>query len=148
MTVPTDQDLSRREEMAVSGAAMSSAPWAGATITGGAVAAADLGLHVINGSIHLSSLSGSLSAGAAVFIIVAAGGAVLRARGSRAARWVRNNPWRFAVFPAVAAAAIALVLSVLTGGGMVGAIFSGLWHGGAVYGVTGAIGAVARSRKR
>src|SRR5579872_487842 len=148
MTVPADQDLSRREEMAVSGAAMSSAPWGGAAVTGGAVAAADLGLHVIDGSIHLSALSGSLSAGAAVFSIVAAGGALLKARGTRAARWIRAYPWRFAVFPALAAAAIALVLSVLTGGGVVGGIISGLWHGGAVYGITGAIGTVARARKR
>jgi hypothetical protein len=148
MTVPTDQDLSRREEMSVSSAAMSSAPWGAATVTGGAVVAADLGLHVIHGSIHLSALSGSLSLGAAAFIAVAAAGALWRAKGTRAARWARNNPWRFALFPALAAAAIAVVLSVVTGGGIIGPIFSGLWHGAAVYGITGAVGAVNRTRKQ
>lgn len=133
--------------MAVSSAAMSAAPWGAATVTGGAVAAADLGLHVINGSIHLSSLSGSLSAGAAVFIIVAASGALWRARNGRAARWARNNPWRFAVLPGVATASIALVLSMLTGGHVFAAILSGLWHGAFVYGITGAVGSFSRSRK-
>jgi hypothetical protein len=140
--------MSRREEMSISNAAMSKAPWGAATVTGGVVAGGDLALHVIHGTIHLSSLSGSLSLGAAVFAIVAAAGALWRSGGSRAARWARTNPWRFAVLPAVAAAAIALVLSVLTGGGMVGGVLSALWHGGAVYGITGAIGAVAGTRKR
>ena len=36
----TDQDLSRREEMTVSSAAMSAAPWGAATVAGGVVAAA------------------------------------------------------------------------------------------------------------
>jgi|SRR5579859_5161269 len=148
MTVPTDQDLSRREEMNVSSAAMSNAPWSAAAVTGGAVAAADLGLDLIHGSIHLSALSGSLSMGAAVFIVVAAAGALWRSRGGRAVRWARANPWRFAAFPAVAAAAIALVLSVVTGGGIIHPIFSALWHGAAVYGATGVLGTAARSRKR
>ena len=147
MTAPSDQDLSRREEMSVSSAAMSGAPWGGAAVTGGVVAAADLGLHVIGGTVGVAALSGSVAFGAAVFLVVAAGGALLRTKAGRAARWARNNPWRFAVLPAVAAAAIALVLTVITGGGMFHGVLSGLWHGGAVFGVTGAIGAVGKSRK-
>jgi hypothetical protein len=147
MSAPSDQDLSRREEMSVSGAAMSSAPWGAAAVTGGVVAAADLGLHVIGGTIGVAAFSGSVAAGAAVFLVVAAAGALWRARSGRAARWARSNPWRFAVLPAVAAAAIALVLTVVTGGGFFHGILSGLWHGGAVYGLTGAIGAVGKSRK-
>ena len=50
--------------------------------------------------------------------------------------------------PALAAAAIALVLTTVTGGGFLHGILSGLWHGGAVYGITGAIGVVGKSRKR
>jgi hypothetical protein len=127
---------------------MSGAPWGPAAVTGGVVAAADLGLHVIGGTMGVAAFSGSLSAGASVFFVVAAAGALWRARSGRAARWARNNPWRFAVLPAVAAAAIALVLSVVTGGGFLHGILSGLWHGGAVYGLTGAIGAVGKSRKQ
>lgn len=148
MSAPSDQDLSRREEMSISSAAMSGAPWGSAAVTGGVVAAADLGLHVISGHITMAALSGSLSAGAAVFFVVAAAGALWRAQGGRAARWARNNPWRFAVLPAIAAAAIALVLSVVTGGGMFHGVLSGLWHGGAVFGLTGAVGSVSKSRKQ
>lgn len=147
MSAPSDQDLSRREEMSISSAAMSGAPWGGAAVTGGVVAAADLGLHVIGGTVGVAALSGSVAFGAAVFLVVAAGGALMRAKTGRAARWARNNPWRFAVLPAVAAAAIALVLTVITGGGMIHGVLSGLWHGGAVFGLTGAIGAVTKSRK-
>lgn len=147
MTAPSDQDLSRREEMSVSSAAMSGAPWGSAAVAGGVVAAADLGLHVIGSTVGVAALSGSLALGAAVFFIVAAAGALWRSKSGRAVRWARSNPWKYAVLPAVAAAAIALVLTVVTGGGMFHGILSGLWHGGAVFGLTGAIGAVGKSRK-
>ena len=152
MSAPThsDQDLSRREEMSVSGAAMSSAPWGAATVTGGVVAAGDFALHVIGSGLSgfgLSGLSGSLALGAVAFFVVAAAGALWRARPSRAIRWARSNPWRFAVMPAIACAAIALVLSVVTGGGVIDGVLSGLWHGGAVYGLTGLAGVAAKSRK-
>jgi hypothetical protein len=150
MSAPTqsDQDLSRREEMSVSGAAMSAAPWGAAVVTGGVVAAGDLGLHIIGASLGLSALSGSLSMGAVAFFVVAAAGALWRARPSRAIRWARSNPWRFAVMPAIACAAIALVLSVVTGGGIIHPVLSGLWHGGVVYGLSGAAGVLTKSRKQ
>jgi hypothetical protein len=150
MSTPTqsDQDLSRREEMSVSSAAMSGAPWGAAAVTGGVVAAGELGLHVIGGGLGLSALSGSLAMGAVAFFVVAAAGALWRARPSRAIRWARSNPWRFAVLPAVAAAAIALVLSLVTGGGLIDPILSGLWHGGLAYGLTGVAGVASRSRRR
>ncbi len=134
--------------MSVSGAVMSQAPLGAAAVTGAVVTVADLGLHLIGGTVGIAAVSGSVSAGAAVFLIVAAAGALLRARSGRAARWARNNPWRFAILPAVAAAVIALVLTTITGGGFFDGILSGLWHGGAVYGITGAIGAVGKTRKK
>src|ERR1700733_9978397 len=79
MSAPThsEQDLSRREGLSVSGAAMSGAPWGAAVVTGGVVAVGDLGLHLIGSglSLHLSSLSGSLAMGAVAFFVVAAAGA-------------------------------------------------------------------------
>ncbi len=151
MSAPTDSehDLSRREEMSVSGAAMSGAPWGAAVVTGGVVAVGDLGLHIIGSGLglHLSALSGSLALGAVAFFVVAAAGALWRARPSRAIRWARSNPWRFAVLPAIACAAVVLVLSVVTGGGVIDGVLSGLWHGGAVYGLTGVAGVTSRSRK-
>ena len=144
----TDQDLSRREEMTVSGTVMSAAPWGAAVVTGGVVAAGDLGLHVLGAGLGLGALSGSVAMGVAAFFVVAAAGALWRARSSRAIRWARSNPWRFAVMPALACAAIVLVLSVVTGGGIIDPVLSGLWHGALVYGLTGAAGVFARSRKQ
>ena len=150
MSAPShsDYDLSRREEMSVSGAVISGAPWGAATVTGGVVAAGDLGLHLIGASLGMGAVGGSLAMGAVAFFVVAAAGALWRARPSRAIRWARANPWRFAVMPALACAAIAIVLSVVTGGGIIAPILSGLWHGGIVFGLTGAAGVASRSRKR
>jgi hypothetical protein len=149
MSAPTqsEHDLSRREEMSISGAAMSGAPWGAAVVTGGVVAAGDLGLHVIGASLGVGALSGSLAMGAVAFFVVAAAGALWRARPSRAIRWARSNPWRFAVVPAIACAALVFVLSMVTGGGIIGGVLSGLWHGGAVYGLTGLAGVASKSRK-
>jgi hypothetical protein len=152
MSAPTqnEQDLSRREEMSVSGAAMSGAPWGAAVVTGGVVAAGDFALHVVGSGLSgfgLSALSGSVAMGAVAFFVVAAAGALWRARPSRAVRWARSNPWRFAIMPALACAAIALVLSVVTGGGVIDGMLSGLWHGGVVYGLTGAAAMASKSRK-
>src|ERR1700719_5390388 len=102
MSAPThnEQDLSRREELSVSGAAMSGAPWGAAVVTGGVVAAGDLGLHVIHSGLglHLSGLSGSLAMGAVAFFVVAAAGALWRGggrpgrpRGARATRRARRR---------------------------------------------------------
>jgi hypothetical protein len=152
MSAPThsEQDLSRREELSISGAAMSGAPWGAAVATGGVVAAGDFALHVLGSGLsgfHLSALSGSLAMGAVAFFVVAAAGALWRAKPSRAIRWARSNPWRFAIVPAIACAAIALVLSVVTGGGIIHGALSGLWHGGLVYGLTGVAAVASKSRK-
>ena len=152
MSAPThnEQELSRREELSISGAAMSSAPWGAAVATGGVVAAGYFALHVLGSGLsgfHLSALSGSIAMGAVAFFVVAAAGALWRAKPSRAIRWARSNPWRFAVVPAIACAAIALVLSVVTGGGIIDGVLSGLWHGGVVYGLTGVAGVASKSRK-
>ncbi len=150
MSAPTqnDHDLSKREEMSISGAALSGAPWTAAVLTGGVVAAGDLGLHVIRGGLGLSAVSGSLAMGAVAFFVVAAAGALWRARPSRAIRWARSHPWRFAILPAIACAAIALVLTVVTGGGVLHGAVSGLWHGGLAFGLTGVVGMASKSRQK
>src|ERR1700722_15113489 len=90
MSAPThsEQDLSRREGLSVSGAAMSGAPWGAAVVTGGVGAVGARGLHLIGSglSLHLSSLSGSLAMGAVAFFVVAAAGALWRAGGPRGRR--------------------------------------------------------------
>src|ERR1700747_2431981 len=103
MSAPThnEQDLSRREELSVSGAAMSGAPWGAAGVTGGGVAIGDLGLHVIGSGLglHLSALSGSLAMGAVAFFVVAAAGALWRAKPSPGIPRARGHPRRFGVLP-------------------------------------------------
>jgi hypothetical protein len=151
MSAPTQMNepgLSPREEMSVSGEALSHAPWTGAAATGGIVALGDFGWHVIGGSFGLGGLSDALSLGVVAFLVVAAAGALWRERSSRAIRWARANPWRFALLPGVAAAAIVFVLSIVLGGGLVGGVLTGLWHGAVTFGVTGAAGTLARSRRR
>ena len=151
MSAPTQTNepgLNRREEMSVSGAAMSQAPWTGAAVTGGVVALGDLGWHVIGGHLGLGGLSDALSLGVIAFLVVAASGALLRERSTRAIRWARANPWRFALLPGVTCAAIVFVLSVVLGGGLVGPIFAGLWHGAVTFGLTGAVASYARGRRR
>jgi hypothetical protein len=149
MSIPTqlnEPGLSRREEMSVSGAAMSQAPWTGAAVTGGVVALGDFGWHVIGGHFGRGGISDALALGVVAFLVVAASGALLRERSGRAIRWARANPWRFAVAPGVAAAAIVIAVSVVLGGGIVGPVFAGLWHGAVAFGLTGAVGTYARSR--
>ena len=139
--------LSRREELAVSGAALSGAPWGAAVATGGVAAVADLGLHVITGSIGLSMLSSPFAFGAMVFFAVAAGGALLRSRQSRALLWARRNPWKFALAPALACAAVIIPVAMVIGGsGLVAAVLSAFWHGLGVFGITGLIGLLSGRR--
>jgi len=148
MSAPTrkdEQGLTRRDELAVSGAAMSQAPWAAAGAAGAVVTGGDLVLHLLTANLGLTS---SLSAGTVAFFAVAAGGAVLSSRSGRAMRWARQNPWRFAILPGVATAIVVFVLSVVLGGGMIGGSFSALWHWAAAYGLTGVAASVSRGRKR
>ncbi len=150
MSVPTRNDgLSRKEEMNVSAAAMSEVPWVPAGVAGVVVVGADLVLHVVTGHIGLGVLSTALSAGTVAAMSVAGGGVMLRNKGSRALRWARQNPWRFALLPGVATAAIVFVLSVVLGsGGLFGDIFTSLWHGAIAYGITGGVGTVFGQRDR
>ncbi|HEY3735601.1 MAG TPA: hypothetical protein VGL63_16965 [Streptosporangiaceae bacterium] len=151
MSAPTRTDepgLSRRDEAAVSSAAMSAAPWTAAVGTGAVVGLGDLGLHLISGNIGLSALSGSAALGVLAFFVVAAAGALQSSRSGRALRWARSNPWRFAILPGAACAAIVFVLSVVLGGGVFAGIFSGVWHGAGVYGLTGLAGSMGGARRR
>jgi hypothetical protein len=147
MSAPPRKDepgLTRRDELAVSGAALSQAPWAVAGAAGAVVTGGDLVLHLMTANLGLTS---SLSAGAVAFFAVAAGGAALSSRSGRAMRWARQNPWRFAILPGVACAIVVFVLSVvLGGGGMIGGSFTALWHGAAAYGLTGVAAAAGRGR--
>src|SRR5260221_3732395 len=111
---PRNQEpgLNRRDELAVSSAAMSAAPWSMAGAAGAVVTGGDMVLHLTGGHLGLTS---SLSAGAVAFFAVAGGGALLRSQSGRAMRWALANPWRFAALPAAARPHVGLVLSVVIG---------------------------------
>jgi hypothetical protein len=149
MSAPTRNDepgLSKRDELSVSSAAMSGAPWKTAGAAGAVVTGADLAFHLVGGHLDVAT---SLSAGTVALLAVAGGGALLRGHGGRAMRWARANPWRFALLPGVAAAAIVFVLSVVLGSsGLIGGVFTAVWHGAVAYGLTGVAGSVAGSRRR
>jgi hypothetical protein len=149
MTTPTmnEPGLDRRDETSVPAAAMSQAPWAGAAVTGGVLTLGDFGWHVIAGHFGLGGFGDSLSLGVLAFMVVAASGALLRERPTRAIRWARANPWRFALLPGLACAAVVIAASVVLGGGVVGPVLAGLWHGALAFGLTGAVGTYARSRR-
>jgi hypothetical protein len=141
-------NLTTREEIAVSGAALSQAPWKLAGAAGVVVAGADLLTHL---ALHLLSFrlewATSLSMGVVAFFAVAGAGALVRSRHSRALRWARSRPWRFAVVPGAAAAMVIFVLTLVHGSGVFGSAFTALWHGAVAYGLTGVVGSVVRPRR-
>jgi hypothetical protein len=149
MSAPTRNDepgLTRRDELSVSGAAMSGAPWKMAGAAGAVVTGADLVFHLVGGHLDVPT---ALSAGTVALFAVAGGGALLRGQSGRAMRWARANPWRFALLPGLAAAVVVFVLSVVIGSsGMIGGTFTAVWHGAVAYGLTGLAGSVAGSRRR
>jgi len=142
-------NLTPREEIAVSGAALSQAPWKLAGATGVVVAGADLLTHL---ALHLLSFrlewATALSMGVVAFFAVAGAGALVRSRHSRALRWARSRPWRFAVAPGAACAIIVFVLTVLHGSGFFGSAYTALWHGAIAFGLTGVVGSVVRPRRQ
>jgi hypothetical protein len=136
-------NLSHREEVAVSGAVLSDAPWKLAGATGLVVAGGDLLLHLF--ALHLAWAT-ALSMGSVAFFTVAGAGALIRSRRSRALRWARSQPWRYAAVPGAATAIVVFVLTVLHGSGIPGAVFTSLWHAAITYGLTGVAGSVVRPR--
>jgi hypothetical protein len=141
-------NLNRREEVAVSGAALAEAPWKLAGATGVVVAGADLVTHL---AFHLLSFrlewATALSMGVVAFFAVAGAGALVRSKKTRALRWARSRPWRFAVAPGAAAAIVVFVLTVLHGSGILGSAFTAVWHGAIAYALTGVVGTVVRPRR-
>ena len=130
----------------MSGAALSEAPWKLAGAAGVAAAGADFLIHLPFHLFHPEIFT-PLSMGVVAFFAVAGAGALVRSRHSRALRWARRRPWRYAVLPGAACAAIVFALTVLGGSGIGGAVFAALWHGGLAYGATGVVGSMVRPRR-
>lgn len=144
-------ELSRREELSLSGAALRGAPWKAAAVGGGAVAAASFGMGAITGS---ADLSWALGLGISLFALIAAIGAVAKPEeGDRVTRQARNwslrHPWKFALLPAGITAVLSYpVQLVLDGEHIFGAAWDSLWSGALVYLIAGILTLTMKGRAR
>jgi len=138
-----NESLSTRDGLTVSTAAMSEVPWKTAVAAGVVVGGADLVLHLTTFHWGLSAIGQSASAAlVALFAVAGAGLMLKRDRGGRAVRWAKHHPWQFALVPGAATAVLVFVLSIIFGHGLFGDVFTAIWHGALVYGVTGAAGSL------
>ncbi|MEV4111877.1 hypothetical protein [Nonomuraea sp. NPDC049695] len=144
-------EISRRDEISLSGAALRGAPWKAAAIGGGAVTAASFGLGVLTGG---GDLVWALGLGISLFALIAAVGAVARPhegdRVTRQARiWSLRHPWRFALLPAGIVAVLDYpVQLVFDDDGVFGAAVDALWHGALVYLIAGVLTLAMQGRAR
>lgn len=142
-------ELTRRDEMALSGAALRGAPWKAAIAAGLLLGAGDILLDLISGDVDLS---GSTGFGIALFTLIAAIGSVARPhRGDRVTRearaWARRHPWRFALYPAAGAAILFYpVQLILDGEGVFGAARDALLGGAVIYLICGLLTLALRGR--
>jgi hypothetical protein len=145
-------ELTRRDEMSLAGAALRGAPWKAAAITGGGAAAMSFAMGVILPG--PADLTWAVCLGITLFTLVASLGAVARPdvgdRVTRQARvWSLRHPWRFALYPAAGAAILMYpVQLVLDGEGVFGAAWDALWGGALVYLVAGLIAMTMKGRAR
>jgi hypothetical protein len=146
------EELTRRDEMSLSGAALRGAPWKAAATTGGVAAATSFGLGVILPGD--ASLAWALCLGISLFSMVAAVGSATRPdvadRVTRSARqWARNHPWRFSLYPALGSAVLMYpVQLIIDREGPFSAALDALQGGVAVYLVTAVLAVVLGGRKQ
>ncbi|WP_204046193.1 hypothetical protein [Acrocarpospora phusangensis] len=144
-------ELTRRDEMSLAGAALRGAPWKAAAVTGGAVAGTSVLLGLITGS---ADLSWALCVGITLFSLVAGIGAISKPdQGDRvtqqARRWSLRHPWRFALYPAAGSAILMYpVQLILDREGVFGAAWDAVWGGAMVYLITAVLALSMRSRAK
>jgi hypothetical protein len=142
-------EISRRDEVSLSGAALRGAPWKAAAVGGGVVSAAGFGMSLLTGS---AEPAWALGLGISLFALIAAIGAVSKPNeGDRvtrqARRWSLRHPWKFSLLPAAIAAVLDYpVQLVLDGEGVFGSAVDALWHGALVYLIAGILTLTMRGR--
>lgn len=145
-------EITRRDEVSLSGAALRGAPWKAAAVGGGAVAGASWLLGVVLPG--PADLVWALGLGISLFSLIAAVGAVAKPdegdRVTRQARqWALRHPWKFALLPAGIAAVLDYpVQLVLDGEGVFGSGFQSVWHGALVYLIAGILTMTMKGRAR
>ncbi|GAA0980868.1 hypothetical protein GCM10009555_048120 [Acrocarpospora macrocephala] len=144
-------ELTRRDEMSLAGAALRGAPWKAAAVTGGAVATTSLLLGLVTGS---ADLSWALCVGITLFSLVAGIGAISKPDvGDRvtqqARRWSLRHPWRFALYPAAGSAILMYpVQLILDREGVFGAAWDAACGGAMIYLITALLTLSMRSRAK
>ncbi|MEV6981684.1 hypothetical protein AB0M95_10560 [Sphaerisporangium sp. NPDC051017] len=130
-------ELTRRDEMSLAGAALRGAPWKAAAITGTAAAAISFTMGAILPG--PADLTWALCLGISLFSLVAAVGAVRKPdvgdRVTRQARlWSLRHPWRFSLYPGIGAAVLMYPIQLIFDQeGVFGAAWDALWGGALVY---------------
>lgn len=145
-------EITRRDEVSLSGAALRGAPWKAAAVGGGVVTVASLGMGwILPGE---ADLVWALGLGISLFALIAAVGAVAKPndgdRVTRQARlWALRHPWKFALLPAGITAVLDYpVQLVLDQEGVFGSAFHSLWHGALVYLIAGILTVTMKGRAR
>lgn len=145
-------EISRSEELSLSGAALRGAPWKAATIAGGGIAGISWLMGVLlPGS---PSLTWALGLGISLFALVASIGAIANPnvgdRTTRQARlWSLRHPWKFALLPAGITAILEYpVQLIIDGEGVFGAAWDSLWRGALVYLIAGIVTVSMKGRAR
>lgn len=144
-----NDELTRRDEMSLAGAALRGAPWKAAAVTGGAVATINIGLGALTGDLDLTW---AMLGGIALFSLFAAIGSISRPnvgdRVTRQARlWALRHPWRFALYPSLGAAMLMYpVQLILDGEGVFGSALDALQGGVVIYLVTAVAALLLKGR--
>ncbi|UBU12843.1 hypothetical protein [Nonomuraea gerenzanensis] len=143
-------EISRRDEVSLSGAALRGAPWKAAAISGGVATGVSLGVGLLTGI----DLAWSVSLGISLFALVAAIGAVSKPeQGDRVTRQARNwslrHPFKFALLPAGIVAVLDYPVELVLGGnGVFGSAIGALWSGALVYLIAGVLTLTMKGRAR
>ncbi|WP_165960020.1 MULTISPECIES: hypothetical protein [Nonomuraea] len=144
-------EISRRDEVSLSGAALRGAPWKAAAISGGVISATSYGFGLLTGG---GDLVWALGLGISLFAMVAAIGAVAKPedgdRVTRQARlWSLRHPWKFALLPAGITAVLDYPVQLLIDGeGVFGSAVHAMWHGALVYLITAIVTLTLQGRAR
>ncbi|MEU4833133.1 hypothetical protein [Streptosporangium sp. NPDC023615] len=144
-----NDELTRRDEMSLAGAALRGAPWRTAAVAGGALAVTSFGVGVLAGD---TNLTWAMAVGIGLFSLIAAIGSISRpAIGDRVTRqarlWALRHPWRFSLYPALGTATLLYpVQLILDGEGVFGAALDALQGGVAVYLITALLAVVLKGR--
>ncbi|GAA0840555.1 hypothetical protein ACFQVD_34965 [Streptosporangium amethystogenes subsp. fukuiense] len=144
-----NDELTRRDEMSLAGAALHGAPWKTAAVTGGAVTAASFGMGVLTGG---GDLTWAMVVGIGLFSLIAAIGSIGKPnsgdRVTRQARlWALRHPWRFALYPSLGAAMLMYPVQLIVDGeGVFSAALDALQGGVVVYLITAVLALTLKGR--